>query len=182
MHRRQPEVNMFALTADLLTLSRVLAAGVLVWLGLTGGASALPAAVAVTMLGWTTDQLDGWFARRSPTPTRLKDCDFQVDLIYYAGVLVYLAAAAFLPIWLVAGFVILSLVAWLLTRRKAVVILFLRLIDLACGIVIFIYLPAAGFVLLAWLTLLAVLYRRRLVERVPRWWGDLRDLWRGRAG
>ena len=33
---------MYALIADLLTLSRILAAGVLVWLGLTGGASALP--------------------------------------------------------------------------------------------------------------------------------------------
>ena len=62
---------MNALIADLLTLSRILAACVLVWLGLTGGASALPAAVLTVVLGWTTDQLDGWFARRSPTTTRL---------------------------------------------------------------------------------------------------------------
>jgi len=172
---------MFALIADLLTLSRVLVGGVLAWLGLTAGASALPAAVSVTVLGWTTDQLDGWFARRSPTPTRLKDCDFQVDIVFYAGILAYGTAAGFLPMWLAAGFVILSGVAWLVTRRKSVIILCLRIIDLTCGVVVFIYLPVAGFVLLAWLILLAVIYRRRLADRVPKWWGDLRDLCRGRA-
>lgn len=173
---------MFALIADLLTLSRVLVAGFLAWLGLTAGASALPAAVLVIVLGWTTDQLDGWFARRSPTPTRLKDCDFQVDIVFYAGILIYGTAAGFLPVWLAAGFVILGAAAWLLTRRKSVMILCLRIIDLACGVLLFIYLPAAGFVLLAWLILLAVIYRRRLADRVPRWWRELRDLWRRKPG
>ena len=83
--RRRDEADMNAVIADLLTLSRVVAAGALLWLGLTSGASALPAAALVVVLGWTTDQLDGWFARRSPTPTRLKDSDFCVDLIFYAG-------------------------------------------------------------------------------------------------
>ena len=128
---------MFALIADLLTLSRVVAAGVLLWLGLTRGASALPAAVLVVVLGWTTDQFDGWFARRSPTPTRLKDRDFYVDLIFYAGILAYLALSRFFPAWLVAGFVILGGAAWLLTRKKAVVVLCLRIIDVACGVIIF---------------------------------------------
>ncbi len=72
----------------------------------------------------------------------------------------------------------LSTVAWLVTRQKAVGILFLRLIDVAFGIVIFTYLPVAGFVLLGWAALLAVIYRRRLGERVPKWFGELRSLWR----
>jgi phosphatidylglycerophosphate synthase len=181
MHGRQAEADMYALIADLLTSARVLAAGVLVWLSLTGGASALPAAVLVIMLGWTTDQLDGWFARRSPTPTHLKACDFQVDVVFYVGILTYLATARFLPAWLVAGLVTLSIVAWLVTRRKAVGILFLRFIDVACGVVIFTYLPVAGFMMLAWLALLAVIYRRRLGERVPKWFGEVRSLWRRRA-
>jgi phosphatidylglycerophosphate synthase len=173
---------MNALIADLLTLSRGVAAGVLIWLGLTGGASALPVAVLVVVLGWTTDQLDGWFARRSPTPTRLKDCDFQVDLIFYAGILAYLASARFLPAWLVAGFVVLGGAAWLLSRRKAVVILCLRIIDVTCVVIVVAVAPVIGLILLVWLAALAVVYRRRLAERVPRWYSDLRGLWRGRAG
>jgi phosphatidylglycerophosphate synthase len=181
MHGCEAEANMYALIADLLTFSRILAAGVLVWLGWTGGAPALPAAVLTIVLGWTTDQLDGWFARRSPTPTRLKDSDFYVDLIFYAGILAYLTLARFLPAWLVAGFVILGGVAWLLTRRKAVVVPCLRIIDVACGVIIFRNVPVIGFMLVAWAVVLAVVYRRRLAERVPRWWDDLRAAWHGRA-
>jgi hypothetical protein len=182
VNRRRDEANVNALIADLLTLLRVVAAGVLLWLALTSGASALPEAALVVVLGWTTDQLDGWFARRSPTPTRLKDCDFQVDLIFYAGILAYLASARFFPAWLVAGFVILGGVAWLLTHKKAVVIMCLRIIDVACGVVIFMNAPVIGLSLVVWLVVLAVVYRRRLAERVPKWFGDLRGLWRGRTG
>ena len=173
---------MFALIADLLTLSRVVAAGVLIWLGVTGGASALPAAAFVVVLGWTTDQLDGWVARRTSTPTRLGDCDFLVDLIFYAGILAYLALARFFPAWLVAGFVVLCSAAWLLTRRKAVIVLCLRIVDVTCGVIVFIHAPVIGLVLVVWAAVLAVVYRRRLAVRVPRWIDDLRSLWRGRAG
>lgn len=172
---------MTALIADLLTFARVVAAGVLLWLGWTGGASAGRAAVLVVVLGWTTDQLDGWLARRSARPTRLKDYDFQVDVIFYAGILAYLALAHFVPVWLVAGFVTLGVAAWLLTRRKAVVVLWLRIVDGACGVIIFANDPAVGLILVAWLAVLGVVYRRRLAERVPQWCGDLCDLWRGRA-
>jgi phosphatidylglycerophosphate synthase len=182
VNRQRDEANMTALIADLLTLSRVVAAGILLWLGMTGGASALPAATLVVVLGWTTDQLDGWLARSSSTPTRLKDYDFQVDVLFYAGILGYLAVARFLPVWLVAGFVIMSVVAWLVTRRKAVAILCLRIVDVTCGVIVFAYAPVIGLVLVAWLAAVAVAYRRRLAERVPRWFDDLRGLWRGRVG
>ena len=172
---------MNALIADLLTLSRVVAAGVLLWLGLTGGASALPAAALVVVLGWTTDQLDGWFARRSPTPTRLKDSDFYVDLIFYAGILAYLALARFFPAWLVAGFVILGGAAWLLTRRKAVVVLCLRIIDVALRRHHLHESACRRLHVGRMAVVLAVVYRRRLAERVPRWWGDLRAAWHGRV-
>lgn len=173
---------MNALLADLLTLSRVAAAGILLWLGSTRGASALSLAVLVVVLGWTTDQLDGWFARRSSTPTRLKDCDFQVDVIFYAGILAYVVLAHLLPVWAVAGFVVLACSAWLLTRRKAVVVLCLRIVDVVCGVIIFAYVPVVGLIVVAWLVAIAVIYRRRLAERVPKWYGDLCGLWRGRAG
>lgn len=167
---------MVAWLADLLTLSRIAAAGVLAWLGITAGASALPAAALVTVLGWTTDQLDGWAARRSATPTRLRHCDFYIDVIFYLGILAYLATAGFLRFWLVLGFLAAGIVMWLLTRRKTVVILFLRIIDGACGVIIMINAPAIGLAILLWLTVLALIYRRRLAERVPGWLEDLRNI------
>jgi phosphatidylglycerophosphate synthase len=167
---------MMAVLADVLTLSRIAAAGILIWLGIAVGAPGLPVAALVTVLGWTTDQLDGWVARHSAAPTYLKDYDFQVDVIFYIGILAYLATAHFLPSWLVLGFAAVGIVAWLLTRRKAVGIIFLRIIDGAYGVIILVNAPAIGLAMLVWLAVLAAIYRRRLAERVPRWFRDLQNV------
>jgi phosphatidylglycerophosphate synthase len=173
---------MLAIVADLLTLSRVAAAGILVWLGITAGASGVGAAALVTVLAWTTDQLDGWVARRSPTPTRLGPYDFPIDVVFYAGIVTYMTTAGFVPLGVSLGFVVLAVIAWLVTRRKAVGILALRIVDLTCAAVIFRYAPAIGVLLLVWVAALAVIYRRRLAERVPRWLVELRSTIRGRQG
>jgi ABC-type nickel/cobalt efflux system permease component RcnA len=81
----------------------------------------------------------------------------------------------------VLGYVAVGIVAWRLTRRKAVGVLFLRIVDGAFGVIIFINAPAIGLAMLVWLAALAAIYRRRLAERVPKWFEDLRDMWHGRA-
>lgn len=167
---------MYAWLADFLTLSRIGAAGVLAWLGLAHGRSALPAAVLVIVLAWTTDQLDGWAARRSRAPTRLGRYDFLFDLTLYIGVLTYLAAAGFVPPAAAAVFVMLSMAALWMTRRKAVIVLCIRIVDIAAAAVLFTYRPRVGMAVLAWLAVLAILYRRRLAERVPRWGRELAQL------
>jgi hypothetical protein len=121
-------------------------------------------------------------ARRSPTPTRLGPYDFPIDVAFYAGVVTYLITAGFVPLAATLGFVVLAVIACLVTRRKAVGILALRIVDLTCAAVIFRYAPAIGIVLLGWVAVLAVIYRRRLAERVPRWLCELRSVVRGRHG
>ncbi len=170
---------MYATLADLLTLSRIAAAGVLAWLGFVRGQDALPAAVLVLVAAWTTDQLDGWAARRGGVPTHLGRYDFVFDLILYAGVLTYLAAARFVPAWLAAVFVIVAAAALLLARRKAVIVLCLRLLDLAAVTLLFIHQPRIGALVLAWLAVLALIYRRRLAERVPAWARELMQMVNG---
>lgn len=172
---------MYALLADLLTLSRVAAAILLIWLGLAYGDDHLPTAILVVALAWTTDQLDGWAARRSPTPTRLGPYDFTIDVAFYLGILGYLVAAGFLPVLAALIFLSLAIAAWLFTRRKAVGVLCLRMVDLFTAWVLFSRQPRLGFIILAWLLVLAGLYRKRLFERIPRWVNDMRSLGRSRA-
>lgn len=172
--------TMYALLADLLTLSRVIAAGLLIWLGLVHGASQLPMAVLVTVLAWTTDQLDGWAARRSSKPTRLGPYDFPIDAAFYLGILGYLVAAGFLPAAPALAFLVGASIAWLTTRRKAVGVLCLRLVDLFAAWVIFSQQPLLGVAVVGWLLILAVIYRQRLAERVPRWLNDIRPRGEGR--
>jgi phosphatidylglycerophosphate synthase len=164
---------MLAIVADLLTFYRVIAAGILVWLGASRGARSLSAAALVTILAWISDQLDGWVARRAVSPTRLGRYDFAVDVVFYAGILTYLALAGFVPPWLALTLLALMGGAWLVTRRKAVVILFLRLVDLLCIVIVFNYLPWLGLLVLGWLAASALVYRRRLAQRIPGWWMEL---------
>ncbi len=170
---------MLALLADLLTLSRVAATGILVWLGITRGAAALPFAALVIAAAWTTDQLDGFVARRSSTPTRLGRYDFPIDVTFYAGILAFFVLAGLAPLWPAAIFVAVGIVAWFISRRKAVGVLFLRIVDVTGGIILLRRAPLIGCAILGWLAVVGILYRRRLAERVPRWAAELRDLARG---
>jgi phosphatidylglycerophosphate synthase len=173
---------MIAVLADLLSLMRVVAAGLLVWLGVTQGAGALGQATLVAFFGWTTDAIDGFAARHAGRPTRLGKYDFLFDVLLYAGILIYLTASGYLPAVLAAVYAVVACVVSVASRRKEVAVLFLRLIDLACLVVIFRYLTWAGVLIVAWLAVLAIIYRRRIRVGVPRWLGQLADLVSGRRG
>lgn len=173
-------MDTLALAADLLTFSRLIAAAFLIWLG-TQGASSLRVAIVVGVTAWTTDQIDGWAARRARRggrATRLAPYDFAIDTVLYAGTLAYLVLAGFVPSLPAAIFAALALALGLAFRRKAVQILCVRMIDLAVAVVIFRHEPVAGWLLLGWLAVLTVLYRRRIAKRVPRWLAELARLFR----
>lgn len=71
-------------------------------LGLLGGQSALPLVVVGLVLAWTTDLLDGVFARLQPgtEPGRLAGLDAVADMAVGLGVMAYLALSGFVPLWL----------------------------------------------------------------------------------
>jgi len=87
--------------ADTLTVTRVLLAFLILWLGVTGGSEALPAAMTVLIFAWTTDLLDGPFARRDPSApqTWVGERDLHADMSVGFCVLGYLAFAGFIPLW-----------------------------------------------------------------------------------
>ena len=99
---------MLAVAADLLTFSRLIAAGIMLWLGLQGPQT-LRWAILVAVLAWTTDQLDGWAARRANSPTHLAPADFAIDTVLYAATLGYLVLAGFVPAAPAIAFVVLAL-------------------------------------------------------------------------
>jgi len=82
---------------DLLTLSRGLIAVAIFSLGFVGP-EALEAVVLLTMVGWTTDILDGRLARRLQTkPSWVGEQEFTFDMLMVFGALCYLVMAGFIP-------------------------------------------------------------------------------------
>ena len=92
--------------ADVLTATRFGLAGVILWLGVTGGAGALPAAAVTLILAWLTDVLDGPLARRDPAGRRtwIGDRDLEVDTSVALAVLVYLTLSGYLTLKVAVGY------------------------------------------------------------------------------
>lgn len=83
--------------ADIVTFGRLGLGIVLVWLGLSGGAQALPLAAWLMILAWTADSLDGPLARRSQVhyATWIGEHDLWVDMAVATGLLVFMLAGGF---------------------------------------------------------------------------------------
>ncbi len=159
--------------ADLLTLLRMVVAVWLVWIGLTQGAAALPQAVLVALAAWLSDALDGPIARWSRQQTLFGRYDFVADVLLTWSALIYITLSGFLPVWLTVVYTLLTTAAVIAFQRKAVMVLFMRPVDFTCGIVALTRAPEAGWMLAATLAGLAVLYRRRLRDRVLLWLHEL---------
>ncbi len=90
---------MAAWVADGLTIFRLALAPYLAWVGFSAEdkSAALTIIVYALLVGWTADILDGWFARKSPTPTLLGRFDFPLDMVMVLGSLFGITAAGFIP-------------------------------------------------------------------------------------
>ncbi|MCL5291769.1 MAG: CDP-alcohol phosphatidyltransferase family protein [Actinobacteria bacterium] len=92
-------------TANVLTISRLLAVPVYLYIFFAMGDGYRPLALVVFGLAALTDYFDGFLARRSGTVTEFgKIADPLVDrvLIMSAVIALYIKAAGFLPVWAVA--------------------------------------------------------------------------------
>lgn len=168
----------WAWLADLLTFSRLGVAVWLIWLGAAQGRAALPSAVIVTLAAWLGDSLDGWFARRADRPTRLGAYDFVFDVILTWSALIYITLSGFLPVWLTALYTLLAGVVVAAFQRKTVMVLFMRPVDVTCGMVVLTQAPREGWLLAVTLAGLAVAHRRDLRARFTRWLRELAETWR----
>ena len=97
---------MAALVADALTAFRLCLTLYLVWVGFSSSdkVSALTLIVYALLVGWTADILDGWFARKSNSPTRLGHLDFPLDMVMVAGSLLGITALGYIPAKVAAAY------------------------------------------------------------------------------
>lgn len=169
-------MKFYATAADFCTLFRLVAAVVVVYMGLTQGAAALPHVVTLVVLAWITDGLDGPLARRSNTPTHFGKYEFAVDVLLTWATFAYLTLAGFVPWRWAVLYTILAMVVVALAQRKAVLVAFMRPIDLTSGLIALRHAPEITLLFVAWLVGLGLVRWRQTKVRVKAWLLDLASL------
>jgi len=160
--------NWFGTAADILTGSRLLIAGTILYLGKTQSSEALTSVSLLCLLGWTTDTIDGHFARKSSPPhnSLIGRNDRTIDLIMIFSGWLYLIASGFLPKWK-AGIYTLGAFLTVLRFRSKLVLATVEIIPaLAIPITTLKYEPRLGLVWILWALSAALLDHKRLKVRI----------------
>jgi phosphatidylglycerophosphate synthase len=113
--------------ADLFTFVRVLLSPILIILGILRGAEGLPLAIAILIISWTSDALDGPIARQSRVKyhTWLGDHDLEVDMAVSIGLMIYMLLADFVDLQVLGVYILLwVLIFWRWGHMRSLGMLF----------------------------------------------------------
>ncbi len=163
--------------ADVLTLIRLVCVFLILICALTTSRHLLPLVILLTLVGWTTDILDGRMARRDKSGTRtwVGDNDFAVDMgLIYSG-LVYLISARFLPFWPFLVYGIYAATCALIWTKRSVMMGQAAPIAAAPIVVAFAHEPFWGWVFLCWIAVALALNWRRFLGVVGGFISDMEN-------
>ena len=136
---------------DLLTLSRGLVAFVILGLGFVG-VRALEAVILLTILGWTTDILDGRLARKYHKPlTWIGEREFLFDMVMVFSGLAYLVMSSLINAWLALVYITVAAVFIAFFRSKMITMSFATPLVALPLIVASVKAPRAAVWYLIWL-------------------------------
>ena len=171
------------LAADFITAARGMLGFVMIWLGLTQGADALPVVITLLLLDWTGDFVDGSIAKSSRHPRRtwIGDSDIYVDLFVSIGLGIYLIQAGFvgfvLGFWYILGWI---LILWRFGLDKNLLMLAQTPIYLWFIITSLRVIPESGYWLVIWvLAALMINWKRFSQDIVPKFISEVRSMLRG---
>jgi len=149
---------------DLLTASRGILALVITLLGLVGP-RALETVILLTILGWTTDILDGRLARRfDKDATWVGEREFTFDMMMVFAGLCYLVMAKFIPFAPAVIYVMIAAAFIAYFRSKSVTMSFAFPLVALPLIVAYFNAPRATWWFIVWLCLALLFDWRRFKD------------------
>lgn len=147
---------------DLLTASRGIIALAIFSLGFVG-ARALETVVLLTMLGWTTDILDGRVARRyKKEATWVGEREFIFDMVMVFAGLCYLVMAGFIPVTPAIIYVAVAAVFIAYFRSKMITMSFACPLSALPLIIAYFNAPRAAWIFTVWMCSALLFDWRRL--------------------
>jgi len=171
------------LVADFITAARGLLGFVMIGLGFTQGADALPAVVMLMLFDWTGDFVDGGIARRSRVPrhTWIGDADIYVDVFMSICLGIYLISAGYIEsaigLWYLFGWI---LILWRYGLDKNLLMFAQTPIYLWFIITTLRVIPDSGYWLVIWVLIaLTINWKRFSQDIVPKFISGITSMLRG---
>ncbi len=164
--------------ADILTGARLLLAIFIFLLGLFVGREALGTVMMVQLLAWTTDVLDGSFARRdaSGKSTWWDDKDFPIDALLVLALFLYLTVSGFIAPWFSIIYLSLAIILLLRFRSQQVAMSFMAPILALTLYLALREVPIWGLTTIAWCVMALVTGWPRFVYVVESFIEGMRAL------
>ena len=136
---------------DYLTVSRGVIAVIIVALGFAGP-EALERVILLTLLGWTTDILDGRLARRyNKGATWVGEREFVFDMVMVFAGLCYLVMAGFIPVIPAGIYVTVAAICIAYFRSKSITMSFAFPVVAVPFIVAYFNAPRAAWFYVIWI-------------------------------
>ncbi|MEW6554574.1 MAG: CDP-alcohol phosphatidyltransferase family protein [Actinomycetota bacterium] len=161
--------------ADMLTGVRFFVALLIVVCAVAGDPGLLPLVVCLTLIGWTTDVLDGKMARMdaSGRKTWIGDLDFATDLtLIYSGLL-YFITAQYLPFWPFFFYMIYAAVTGFIWTKKSVMMAIAAPIAAVPIIFSFVHYPLWGWVFIGWIAVDLLINWSDFTAEIDEFIGDV---------
>jgi phosphatidylglycerophosphate synthase len=142
-------------------VSRGIIAAIIVALGFVGP-EALERVILLTLLGWTTDILDGRLARRyNKGATWVGEREFVFDMVMVFAGLCYLVMAGFIPVIPAGIYVAVTVICIAYFRSKSITMSFAFPVVAVPLIVAYFNAPRAAWFYVIWIVLALILDWRR---------------------
>lgn len=163
--------------ADMLTGVRFFLAFLILLCAFFAEASLLPLVLCLTILGWTTDVIDGRMARMDPEGriTLIGELDFATDMfMIYAGLL-YFITAGFVPFWPFFCYMIYAGTSAVIWTKKSFIMAQAAPIAAMPIILSFLHAPAWGWIFLGWIALALAFNWKRFTQEIGEFIQDVEE-------
>lgn len=161
--------------ADFLTGVRFFIASLVFICALFAERSLLSLVVCLTLLGWTTDVIDGKMARLDPygRKTWIGEMDFATDMVMIYCGLLYFITSGFVPFWPFLCYMVFAAATAIFWTKKSVMMAVAAPIAAMPIIFSFLYEKVWGWIFIGWIALALALNWKRFVREIGEFIEDV---------
>ena len=142
--------------ADVLTLTRLSIALLIILVGISWGHKGLSTALLLLLLGWMTDTVDGQLARKDTESkdSWIGDNDLIVDVLLALSIMIFFSIGGIIPLWIAVFCLIYLIMITLVLRSWTLYVIFIGFSYGTSILVSLLYSPRFFYVFLLYIAII----------------------------